>query len=67
MPVEQITALAKANGATVTQYLAALLTLCIRHSADMTRQSGKAVNICVPVNMRGFYDSKTLRNFTLYF
>jgi len=67
MPVDRLAALAKANGATVTQYLAALLTLCIRRADDMTRQNGKSVNICVPVNLRGFYESQSLRNFSLYF
>lgn len=67
MPVEQLSALAKKSGATITQYLAALLTWCIWQSGEAAKKSKKPINICVPVNMRKFYDSLTLRNFSLYF
>ncbi len=67
MRVEQLSALAQESGATLTQYLAALLTWCILQSDEGARKSKKPINICVPVNMRKFYESLTLRNFSLYF
>ncbi len=67
MQTEQLAALAKANGATVTQYLAALLTYSIRESDDAAKRSKKPINICIPVNIRKYYSSVTLRNFSLYF
>lgn len=67
MRTEQLTALAKTNGATLTQYLVALLTYCIWQSDDAAKRSAEPINICVPVNMRKYYSSVTLRNFSLYF
>lgn len=67
MRVEQLSALVQESGATITQYLAALLTWCIWQSDEAVKKSKKPINICVPVNMRKFYDSLTLRNFSLYF
>ena len=67
MPMKQLSMLAKQSGASITQYLTALLTYCIWQTGDMTQNIGNAINICIPVNMRKNYDSQTLRNFTLYF
>ncbi len=67
MPMKQLLALAKESGASVTQYLTALLTHCIWQTGDMAQNTGNAINICIPVNMRRNYNSQTLRNFTLYF
>lgn len=67
IPASQLLALAKKHNATLTQYLAALLTYCIYRAEAMTKLSNKPVNICVPVNMRRFFESKTLRNFSLFF
>ncbi len=67
MPMQQLLALAKKSGASITQYLTALLTYCIWQTGDMAQSEGNAINICIPVNMRKNYNSQTLRNFTLYF
>jgi hypothetical protein len=67
MSVERLCTLAQEHGATMTQFLAALLTWCIWQSDERARRSAKPINICVPVNMRKFYDSLSLRNFSLVF
>lgn len=54
---------AKKRGATVTTYLLALMFLAQRYATDGTEGT---VNMQVPINMRKFYPSKTLRNFSLY-
>lgn len=64
---ESLKKLAKKHNATITQYLAALVTYCLILTGDMERLSHMPVNICIPVDMRNFYLSKTLRNFFLIF
>ncbi len=58
---------ARALGASVTEYLAAVIlwTACKDQEA---RASGKKlpVRVSVPVNMRAFYPSPTLRNFSTF-
>lgn len=67
MPADRFSALAKENDATVTQYFAALLTYAIWLSNDNAKQSKKPINICIPVNLRKYFDSHSLRNFSLIF
>lgn len=67
LKAEQLIGLAKRSGATPTQYLTALLIYCIGQSDSQARESERPVNICIPVNMRRFFNSRTLRNFSLYF
>lgn len=64
---EQLIALAKKAHATPTQFLTALLIYCIGQSDREAGESEKPVNICIPVNIRKFFNSRTLRNFSLYF
>jgi NRPS condensation-like uncharacterized protein len=54
---------AKAHGATVTTYVLALMFLACSASTDELTGD---INIQVPVNMRKFYPSRTLRNFSMY-
>ncbi|MBQ7387223.1 MAG: hypothetical protein IJW03_03555 [Clostridia bacterium] len=54
---------AKAHGATVTTYVLALMFLACSAATD--ELSGD-INIQVPVNMRKFYPSTTVRNFSMY-
>ena len=67
MDVSALSALAKARGATLTQYLTAALTYAVYLSDPNIRRSKRPINVCVPVNMRRYHDSKTLRNFSLFF
>lgn len=63
MPEIQLKAAANRHQATVTAYLLALMFLAGKASTD--EQKGEQ-NIQVPVNMRKFYPSKTIRNFAMY-
>ena len=54
---------AEGYGATVTTYLLALIFIAARHATD---EAKGMLNIQVPVNMRKFYPSHTLRNFSMY-
>ncbi|UWG98793.1 hypothetical protein LPY66_08400 [Dehalobacter sp. DCM] len=64
---EQLRKLVKENKATISQYMVALLTHSIIQTGDIKRLCNMPVNICVPIDMRGYYHSKTLRNFFLFF
>jgi len=59
--------LAKKNGATVTEYLSALLTQSVYEVYGGRMLKNDRVNICLPINLRRFFPSSSLRNFTLFF
>lgn len=63
MPANTLKAAASAHGATVTAYLLSLIFLSARAA---TEECGGELSIQVPVNMRKFYPSETVRNFALY-
>lgn len=54
---------AKAKNTTVTAYLLALMFIAGKSATDEVEGN---INIQVPVNMRKFYDSDTVRNFSMY-
>ena len=60
---EDVRAAAKRRGATVTAYLLSLMFISAKASTESMIGD---INIQVPVNMRKFYPSKTLRNFSMY-
>ena len=63
MNADSLKAAAKRQGATVTVYMLKLMFLASRAATDDTEGE---LSIQVPVNMRKFYPSDTLRNFSLY-
>ncbi len=56
-------AAAKAKGCTISAFILALMFVAGKAATDETRGS---IHIQVPVNMRSFYKSNTLRNFSQY-
>ena len=54
---------ARRKGASVTAYILMLMFLAQKYSTDDPEGN---IQIQVPVNMRKFYESKTVRNFALY-
>ena len=67
IPLEDILPAAKARGMSVTEYLTcAYLYAFYRADPSGARSSGKPIKLRIPVNMRQFYPSETLHNFTLY-
>ena len=54
---------AKQYNATITAYLLALIFVAVKSATDEAKGT---VNIQVPVNMRKFYPTDTLRNFSMY-
>ncbi len=74
--MDQMQAKAKEYGVSVTELLCAVLIYCFdkRQNNEIERLYGsggrkprrRPVKICVPVNLRAFYPTKTFRNFVLY-
>lgn len=64
MPSDQVYKVAKSYGASVTEYLNAVLLYALlqKQKADKPFRE-KPVKIAMPVNLRQFFPSKTLRNF----
>ena len=54
---------ARSRGATISEYILAMMFLAARRATD---ESSGSFNIQVPVNMRKFYPTKSLRNFSMY-
>lgn len=55
--------ISKRKGGSVTAYILALMFIAHKYSTD---EPEGPINIQVPVNMRKFYKSATLRNFSMY-
>ena len=64
MPIEEVKKTARRYGGSVTAYILAVLFQASRKC--ISAQKG-LINIQVPVNMRKFNGSKTLRNYSMYF
>lgn len=63
MDVDELHAKATEKGLTITEYLASALILgTIRHAS---RPINEPIVIAIPVNLRRFFPSKTVRNFTI--
>ena len=64
MSVSEVTAAAKRYGATITEYLNAVLLYALMVKQEEERLSRqRPVKIAMPVNLRRFFPSITLRNF----
>lgn len=64
MSVKEVMAVAKKYSATITEYLnAVLLYALLQKQSDEFHLKYKPVRIAMPVNLRRFFPSKTLRNF----
>ena len=69
LDIKEVLALAKKYGCTLTEFLTAVMIMSV---ADVqkryvpSRRRYKPVKISVPVNLRRFYKTSTLRNFSSY-
>lgn len=63
LPTMGVVALAKAAGVTVTVYLTALLMYSIYQNNYKYFPENKPIIFSVPINLRGFFQSSTIRNF----
>ncbi len=69
IPVSAVLEKAREKNVSVTTYLTAVMITAVQRIQDAEhprRRSQKEVKICIPVNLRGLFDSRTLRNFSNY-
>lgn len=66
LPVDKLKATAKTYGASITEFLAAaLLQAILENQAAERPRWPKPVALAIPINLRGWFPSETLRNFIL--
>lgn len=56
----------KKEGATITQYLTAVLIYSIYQENYVKAKGKKPIKVCIPVNLKKFFPSKTMSNFFSY-
>ena len=71
MPVSEVLERARAHGASLTEYLGAIYLFSMMQIRERRERDGElvgasVVRLEVPVDMRRFFPSKTMRNFALY-
>lgn len=66
LPISEYKQLAKKNGATVSEYTVALMIFAIYETQLKGKGSKLPVKVSVPVNLRSFFETETLRNFSSY-
>jgi len=66
VPLEDILPMAKARGLTVTDYLMAIYIYAFYTADPRARRSRRPIQIGIPVSLRQFYPSESLRNFSLF-
>ncbi len=69
IPVEEIAAVAKRYQVSLTVFLAAVMIeslMEIQNEKQPIQSFRKPVNVLIPVNLRNYFDSITLRNFVLF-
>ncbi len=66
LPTQELLDLVRKHDATLGEYVTALVAYCIYTSQPQCRKTKKPIKIFVPVNLRRFFPSNTLRNFSLY-
>lgn len=66
IPTDKLLLLAREKKTTVNTLLAAVLMYAFMKERAKDQRSNKPVKLSLPVNLRKYYDSKTLRNFSFY-
>ena len=64
--VEKLREIAKQKGATVTQYLTSVLIYSIYKANYIKNNGKKPIKICIPVNLKKYFQSITISNFFSY-
>ena len=64
--LEQLKVEAKKYNSTITQYLTAVLMYSIYNGNYNISKSKKPIKICIPVNLKKYFPSKTISNFFSY-
>ncbi len=63
LPIDELKAAAKKRGCTINQYLVGVFVYAIYKEYLKGMPSNLPINCCVPVDLRSFYNSHTMKNF----
>ena len=66
MDLEALKTESKKSGATITQYLTAVLMYSIYQENYIKAKGKRPIKICIPVNLKKYFQSKTMSNFFSY-
>lgn len=66
VPTDKLSSLAKQHNVTIGQFVTAAFAYSIYNCSLGCRTSKKPIKMFIPVNLRKFFPSNTLRNFSLY-
>lgn len=66
LPSEELAAMARKNGCTVTEYLASLMLFVLQEIRLESGSGSPHIRVQVPFDLRRRYDAQTLRNFSLF-
>lgn len=68
MDLQKLKSICEEKQATITQYLTAVLiySIYMTNYQKSKKKNKKCIKVCVPVNLRKYYPSKTLSNFFSY-
>lgn len=64
--LEQLKNETKKHNATITQYLTAVLIYTVYNENYVKSKSNKPIKVCIPVNLKKYFPSKTISNFFSY-
>ncbi len=64
--LEELKRVSKENEATITEYLTAVYMYCIYTQNYKFSKSKRPIKICIPVDLKKYYESKTSTNFFSY-
>lgn len=67
IPLDSIHALAKSYGATITEFIGALLLFVHYEKQRDEKRKQRKVSVQIPVSLRKAFSVETLRNFSLYY
>ena len=65
--VDILRAKCKEKGVTVTQYLTAVLIYSIYNANFKKNKGKKPIKVCIPINLKKYFSSKTVSNFFFFF
>lgn len=64
--IDKLKEVSKHYGMTITEFISTCLNLAASKSINLFEDKNRPFQLFIPVNMRRFFPSKTLRNFSLY-
>ena len=65
--LSELKVLSKENNCSISELLVSMLIYSIYHGNYRTSKTKRPINVCLPVDLRKYYETKTISNFISYF